>query len=209
MKEIDPKDTGRELIFEISKTSPMPMVTITKTVDVKPVVKLSKKKGFKYNSLFCWCLGKAASGIEQFYTVPHGDRFLRYDELRISVVVTTKSGKYNFAGIPYSDSFEKFNEAYIKNTEIVADTDNSYGLDGEFARLGTSVILGCEIDSVVNFYCPSLSNPFLAWGKYRKGHFSAKLPISFSFDHAQMDGYHAASFFRELQAVIDNIKDQV
>jgi len=49
------------------------------------------------------------------------------------------------------------------------------------------------------------TNPFLAWGRYRKHWFKVTLPISFQFHHAQMDGSHAARFLEELQKTINTI----
>ena len=45
---------------EAKDTSPMPMVTLTKTFDVSYPVKAARKSGVKFNALLCWCIGKAA-----------------------------------------------------------------------------------------------------------------------------------------------------
>ena len=62
MKEVDPKSTSRALAFELWMKSPMPMVTLMKTLDVTALVRLSRKRGYKLNMLLCWCIGKAAAG---------------------------------------------------------------------------------------------------------------------------------------------------
>lgn len=41
-KEIDPKTTNRAAAFELWMTSPMPMVTLTKTFDVTRLRKVAK-----------------------------------------------------------------------------------------------------------------------------------------------------------------------
>ena len=68
--EVNPKDTTREEAFQMWMTSPMPMVTLTKTFDVSRLLKASKKLGVKFNALLCWCIGKAATQIEEFYLLP-------------------------------------------------------------------------------------------------------------------------------------------
>ena len=65
-QEIDPKDTNRAIAFELWTKSPMPMVTFTKTFDVTRLCKVSRQRGMKFNMLLCWCIGKAASTIEEF-----------------------------------------------------------------------------------------------------------------------------------------------
>lgn len=55
-------------------SSPMPMVTLVKTLDVTRLVKASKKSGIKFNVLMCWCIGKAAKDIKEFYLLPERPR---------------------------------------------------------------------------------------------------------------------------------------
>ena len=54
-------------------------------------------------------------------------------------------------------------------------------------------------------YSELFTNPFLAWGKYRRGLFKTTLPISFQFHHAQMDGFEAARFLNGLQETINGL----
>ena len=61
------------------------------------------------------------------------------------------------------------------------------------------------LDSIVNQYSGIFNNPFLSWGRYRKGWLRTTLPISFLFHHAQMDGSHAARFLEELQRIMNTI----
>ena len=79
MKEADPKSTSRALAFELWMKAPMPMVTLMKTLDVTALVRLSRKRNYKFNMLLCWCIGKAAGGIKEFYTLPVGRELLHYD----------------------------------------------------------------------------------------------------------------------------------
>ena len=55
MKEVDPKSTFRAQAFELWMKAPMPMVTLMKTLDVTPLVRLSHKQNYKFNMLLCWC----------------------------------------------------------------------------------------------------------------------------------------------------------
>ena len=66
-KEIDPKDTTRAMAYELWMKAPNPMVTFFKTVDVTKLVRLSKKRGLKFNMLLDYCIGKAAAPIKEFY----------------------------------------------------------------------------------------------------------------------------------------------
>ena len=100
MKETDPKSTSRALAFELWMKAPMPMVTLIKTLDVTPLVRLSRKRGYKFNMLLCWCIGKAAAGMEDFYLLPVGDKLMRYDRLAVNTVVRTRDGGIATCDIP-------------------------------------------------------------------------------------------------------------
>ena len=64
--QVNPKDTSRAEAFELWMSSPMPMVTLTKTFDVSRLCRYAKKHGVKFNMLLCWCIGKAASQVPEF-----------------------------------------------------------------------------------------------------------------------------------------------
>ena len=56
-QEINPKDTSRAQAFEMWMSSPMPMVTLTKTFDVTRLYKMSKRNGLRFNMLLCTSIG--------------------------------------------------------------------------------------------------------------------------------------------------------
>ena len=68
--EINPQETKRAFAFEMWLNAPMPMVTLVKTLNVSPLVKLSKKTGVKFNTLMCWSIGKAAMETEELFLLP-------------------------------------------------------------------------------------------------------------------------------------------
>lgn len=70
MKEIDPKGTSRAYAFDMWKKAPMPMVTLFKTLDVSRLLRVSRRRGLKFNMLMCWCIGRAASQVKEFYMLP-------------------------------------------------------------------------------------------------------------------------------------------
>ena len=201
-QEINPKDTNRAIAFELWTKSPMPMVTLTKTFDVTRLRKVSRKRGMKFNMLLCWCIGKAASAIDEFYMLPQriqGNngtsgmdwKLYKYDRMAINVIADNVKGGLSFCDVAVCDDLEQFNANYIHLTETISQTCQDI-LDDE------AVIVGTSADGI-------FTNPFLAWGRYRKGWLKTTLPISFQFHHAQMDGKHAARFLDELQKTINTI----
>lgn len=202
--EIQPQDTNRAQAFALWMTSPMPMVTLVKTMDVSRLAKISRKSGMKFTTLMCWCIGKVASGMEEFYTLPEGGKLFRYDRLAINVIVENSKGGISSCDIPFSDDLQQFNRDYIALTTQTATDSKSIMLEDHMV-IGTSAMVQTELDCIVNQYTDQFCNPMVMWGKYRKGLFKTTLPVSFQFHHVQMDGGHAARFLDELQKTISTL----
>ena len=203
-EEINPRDTNREQAFRLWITSPMPMVTLTKTFDVTRIHKMSRRSGMKFNMLLCWCIGKAASQLEEFYLLPEQGKLFKYDRLAVNVIVNNKDGGINSCDIPITDELEQFNADYTTLTQLTGTSCQSRFID-DVMVIGTSAMVETELDCIVNQYTDQFCNPMVMWGKYRKGLFRTTLPISFQFHHVQMDGGHAARFLKILQQVMLNL----
>ena len=93
--EVNPKETARAEAFEMWMSSPMPMVTLTKTFDVSNLLKVGRKSGMKFNALLCWCIGKAVTQIKEFYLLPEQDKLYQYDAIAINVIVNNCKGGIN------------------------------------------------------------------------------------------------------------------
>ena len=203
-QEIDPNSTKRAIAFQLWTKSPMPMVTFTKTFDVTRLRRASRRSGMKFNMLLCWCIGRAAAKIEEFYMLPQDGKLYKYDRMAINVIVNNVKGGLSFCDVAVNDDLEAFNANYLHLTETISQTCQDI-LDQEAVIVGTSAVTGTELDSITNQYSGIFNNPFLSWGRYRKGWLKTTLPISFQFHHAQMDGCQAARFMEELQKTINTI----
>ena len=203
-QEINPKDTNRAVAFELWMKSPMPMVTLTKTFDVTRLYQVSRSRGLKFNMLLCWCIGKAASGIEEFYMLPQHGKLYKYDRMAINVIVDNVLGGLSFCDVAVTDDLEQFNANYLHLTKTISQTCRDI-LDDDAVVVGTSALTSTDLDCIVNQYTDQFCNPMVMWGRYRKKWLKVTLPISFQFHHAQMDGGHAAHFLEELQKVIKSI----
>ena len=184
-------------------TSPMPMVTLTKTFDVSNLLKASRKSGVKFNALLCWCIGKAATQVKEFYLLPEQDKLYQYDSIAVNVIVNNIKGAINSCDIPFTKDIAKFADTYNVLTRQAAEECKSSFLE-DYMIIGTSAMVQTELDCIVNQYTDKFCNPMVMWGKYRKGWFKTTLPISFQFHHVQMDGGHGAMFLELLQREINN-----
>ena len=109
MKEVNSQETSRAYAFEMWMNAPMPMVTFLKTLNVSRLVRISRKTGMKFNMLMCYCIGKAASGVKEFYMLPLGDKLMQYDSIAVNTIVANKEGEVSSCDIPFTDDLALFN----------------------------------------------------------------------------------------------------
>lgn len=205
MKEIDPKETSRACAFDLWMNAPMPMVTFFKTLNVSRLVKISHRKNMKFNMLMCYCIGRAASGIKEFYLLPVGKKLIQYDSIAVNTIVANKAGEVSSCDMPFSDNLSQFSSDYLRLTKQVSESCVNHDLTQSMV-IGTSALVQYEIDGAVGMYSGIFNNPFLIWGKYKRRLFKTTLTVSFQFHHTQMDGLHASLFLDEVQKQIDNLK---
>ena len=205
MREVNPKDTTRAYAFEMWMNAPMPMVTFFKTLDVSRLVKMSKRTGMKFNMLMCYCIGKAASQVKEFYLLPVGDKLMQYDSIAVNTIVANRVGEVSSCDIPFTNELSQFNEDYLRLTRQVAESCTDHDLSEGSMVIGTSALAQYEIDGAVGMYSGIFNNPFLIWGKYKRQWLKTTLTVSFQFHHTQMDGAHAARFLSRVQEEFDNL----
>ena len=205
MRVVNPKETSRAYAFEMWMNAPMPMVTFFKTLDVSNLVKISRKKRLKFNMLMCYCIGRAANKIKEFYLLPVGDKLMQYDTIGVNTIVANRKGEVSSCDIPFTDDLFEFNQHYIHLTTQVADSCINHDLH-ESMLIGTSALAKYEIDGAVGMYSGIFNNPFMIWGKYKRHLFKTTLTVSFQFHHTQMDGAHASMFLDRIQSEINKIR---
>lgn len=204
MHEVNPAETTRAYAFETWMKAPMPMVTLLRTLDVTRLRRLSHRRGLKFNMLMCLCIGRAASQVKEFYMLPVGDRLIRYDTIAVNTIVMNREGEVSSCDVPFSDDLETFNADYLRLTRQVAQSCKNHDITDSMI-IGTSALAQYDIDGAVGMYSGIFNNPFLIWGRYRRGLLKTRLTVSFQFHHTQMDGAHAARFLDLLQKEIYSI----
>lgn len=204
MKEVNPKETSRAYAFEMWMNAPMPMVTFFKTLDVSRLVKISRETGMKFNMLMCYCIGTAASGMDNFYLLPVGDKLMQYDQIAVNTIVANREGGVSSCDIPFCKNLSLFNQYYLQLTQQVAESCIDHDLT-ESMVIGTSALVQYEIDGAVGMYNGIFNNPFLIWSKYRRHFLKTTLLVSFQFHHTQMDGAHASQFLDGMQEEMNRL----
>lgn len=203
--EVNPQETTRAYAFEFWMKAPNPMVTFIKTIDITRLIKVSKRKGLKFNMLLDWCIGKAAAPVKEFYMLPVGDKLMQYDSIAINTIVKNKTGEVSSCDILFNENLSDFNAEYLKYTVQVAETSQDRDLSEDSMVIGTSAIIDTELDGAIGMNSGIFNNPFIIWGKHKKRFFRYYLTFSFQFHHTQMDGAHAGRFLANLQNEINRL----
>lgn len=206
MREINPKETTRAYAFEMWMQAPNPMVTFFKTLNVSRLLKISRRKGLKFNMLMCYCIGRAAAQVKEFYMLPVGGKLMQFDTIAVNTIVANSAGEVSSCDLPFCEDLAQFNSDYLRLTKQVAESCIDHDLSAESMVIGTSALAQYEIDGAVGMYSGIFNNPFMIWGKYKRGLFKTTLTISFQFHHTQMDGAHAAKFLNLLQREIKTLQ---
>ena len=147
-REISPEESTRAAAFSLWMTSPMPMVTLTKTFNVGKAIKTSRKQGIRFNALLCWCIGKAASGIKEFYLLPVDDKLMQYDTIAVNTIVANREGEVSSCDIPFVNDLSLFNQHYQQLTKQVAESCTNHDIT-ESMVIGTSALVQYDIDGAV------------------------------------------------------------
>ena len=204
--EVNPKEISRASAYELWMHAPNPMVTFFKTLDVTNLVRLSRKRNLKFNMLMDYCIGKVASNVEEFHTLPVGEKLVRYDSIALNTIIRNKKGTVNSCDLMFSDDLAAFNKEYLTYTNEAAENCADRDLSADSMVIGTSAIIDTVIDGAVNMYS-GFNNPFVIWGKYRKEFFRYYLPVSFQFHHTQMDGAHGGMVLENLQKEMIDLRN--
>lgn len=204
MREVNPAETTRSLAFDLWMKAPMPMVTLFRTVDVSRLLKVSWKHNLRFNMLMCWCIGRAASQVKEFYMLPVDGKLMQFDTIAVNTIVVNKHGEVSSCDIPYTGNLATFNSDYLRLTRQVADQCENHDIT-ESMVIGTSALAQYDIDGAVGMYSGIYNNPFMIWGRYHRQFFKTVLTVSFQFHHTQMDGAHAACFLDLLQKEINGL----
>jgi chloramphenicol O-acetyltransferase type A len=203
---IDPRETTRAMAFELWMKAPNPMVTFFKTLDVTNLIRVSRRRGLKFNMLLDWCIGKAAAGVKEFYILPVGDQLIAYDSIAVNTIVKNRTGEVSSCDILFTEDLDRFNREYLEHTARVAQTCVDRDLSENSMVIGTSAIIDTEIDGAVGMNSGIFNNPFIIWGRWRRRFLRYRLPISLQFHHTQMDGAHAGRFLERVQQEINRLK---
>lgn len=135
------------------------------------------------------------------YDITHLRRVARRSGAKLNMLMCYAIGRAasdfkEFYLLPVGDKLMQFDNLAI-NTIVRTDNGGINTCDIPFSK---------DIKQFAALYAGFYNNPFVVWGKYRKGLFHTMLPVSFQFHHTQMDGPISTAFLNRLQEVFNEIE---
>ena len=121
----------------------------------------------KFNMLMCYCIGKAASNIKEYYLLLIEGKLQQYNSIAVNTIDASKDGIVSSCDVPFSDELSRFNKEYLQLTKQVRKKCVNNDLTQRMV-IGTSALVQYEIDGAVAMCSGILNNPFLIWGKYKR-----------------------------------------
>ena len=128
---------------------------------------ISHRKNMKFNMLMCYCIGKAASNIKEYYLLLIEGKLQQYNSIAVNTIDASKDGIVSSCDVPFSDELSQFNKEYLQLTKQVRKKCVNNDLTQRMV-IGTSALVQYEIDGAVAMCSGILNNPFLIWGKYKR-----------------------------------------
>lgn len=58
--------------------------------------------GFLEPWLLCWCIGRAAGEVKEFYMLPVDGKLYKYERLAVNTIVKNRNGEVSSCDIPYA-----------------------------------------------------------------------------------------------------------
>ncbi|MBR4270742.1 MAG: hypothetical protein IKQ31_03615 [Clostridia bacterium] len=203
-KLVDIKKYKHKDLFERFIKEQNPAVCVTGCFDVTNLYK--RKDKHRFNAMMCYCVVKAAQGIEEFhYSIGANKKLYYYPNVKTNFGVKEKDGIPYWGDVVYADSFAKFEQDYEKAREYCYQNCKYYQVDNG-ALISTSAVTNYPFTSFSIDNSDEFWDTFLMWGRYVEDNKRVKLNISMRFHHAILDGEHVGLFFAALQNEIDSFK---
>ena len=185
--------------------------TVTVRVDVTGFRSMLKDRGLHFYPAFIWCVSHTILSHPAFRmgTDPEG-RPGCHDVLH-PVYTVFHEDDHTFSDL-WTEHDEDFAVFYQRFLSDVAAFGSNHGIKGKPGQPGNFYCISAVPWLDFTGYTASVAGagkpalfPVITYGKITAESGRETLPFSLNIAHAAADGWHAAAFFRDLQALLDTV----
>ena len=208
MKIIDINTWERKEHFEFFSKFDEPYFGIVAEVDCTIAYDNAKTNKQSFFACYLHKALLAANTLEAFRYRIEDDKVVLYDQIHASPTIGRKDGSFGFSFIPFSNSFETFNNELVNEIKAVQNSkglrlnENAYRNDTvQFSSIPW--IKFTSLTHVRNFKNND-SVPKISFGKMYETNGVRKMAVAIYANHAFADGYHIGKFLEQFQKELDS-----
>lgn len=211
MKYIDIEKWNRKEHFNFFSKMDYPQFNICSNLDITNIYKYIKENELPFFITILYSVTKAANNVNEFKLRIRDDKVVEHESVSPSFTVLSEDDTFSFCTSNYIDNYLEFKNQTINEIE---KTKNNVNLEDEAGRddyLFISSIPWVSFTSIthpINLK-PVESIPRITWGKFFESDCRYMLPISVQVHHGLVDGIHLGKFFKILEEIFNNPKNNL
>ena len=204
---IDLETYPRRSHFEYFGRMAFPYVGLTANVDVTNLICFAKNHGGSSFHAVLWAAAKAVNAIPQLRQRIQNGQIVEFDHCNAGFTVAREDHTFCNCDVETRMTLEEFLVDARRRQEEAKKQEGFVNPDeDEIGQIFTSCVPWVEFTQVVQpVPSPGDCNPRIVFGKYIPEGERTKMPLHIQCNHALVDGYHIAEFFRIFQQINDEL----
>lgn len=207
MRYIDMENYPRRSHFEFFNAMAYPYVGLTANVDVTKLVAFAKDRGGSSFLACLWAAATAANAIPELRQRIVDGKIVEFDHCDTAHTVALPDKTFNNCR---TDCRMTLPEFLVDGAKRQEEAKKSHGflstVEDETPMIFASCMPWVSFTHVLQpSPIPADSNPRIVFGKYFKQGGQTMMPLSLQGNHALIDGWHIAEFFRIFQQINDEL----
>jgi chloramphenicol O-acetyltransferase type A len=207
MRYIDMESYPRKSHFAFFNAMAYPYVGLTANVDVTKLVSFAKEKGHSTFHAVLWAAATAANAVPELRQRIVDGQIVEFDHCDTAHTVAMPDKTFVNCRTDCRMGLEAFLED-AKRRQEEAKTQHGFLLTAvdETPLIFASCMPWVAFTQVIQpTPIPADSNPRIVFGKYIRQSEQVLMPLSLQGNHALIDGWHIAEFFRIFQQLNDEL----
>lgn len=207
MKIIDMDNYPRRSHFEYFNSLAYPYMGMTANVDVTNLIRYAKEKGGSTFHAILWAAVKAVNSVPELRQRIVGGKIVEYEHCNAGYTVALED--HTFCNC-YTESRMSLDAFFVDAAKRQEEAKKHPGFvnpdEEETGLIFTSCIPWLSFTQVIQpAPIPADCNPRIVFGKYIPEGERTLMPLHIQCNHALVDGFHVAEFYREFQQINDSL----
>ena len=206
-KIIDLENHPRRSHFEYFGSLAYPYMGLTANVDVTNLIRFAKEKGGSTFHAVLWAAAKAANAVPELRQRIVDGGIVEYDHCNVGYTVALEDRTFCNC---YTESRMTMEEFFVDAKRRQEEAKKHPGFvnpdEDETGLIFTSCVPWVAFTQCVQpAPITADSNPRIVFGKYFPQGDRTMMPLHIQCNHALVDGWHVAEFYRIFQELADNL----